>query len=500
MNKKEFKFVIVGGGSAGWITALYINNIFPESAVTVIESSDIGILGAGEGTTPHFVDFLNDVKININEFIKETKATVKQGIKFTNWHGDGSYYFHPFHDGSFDLQNDENIVHLLERLGDEKSTSDICLSDLCSQNSKVKFFNENNIIQNEGTYALHFDARLTAEYLKRVGLSRGIKLFDNIVVSFQQKENGNIESISLNDGSKILSDFIFDCTGFKRLILGDLLKGEWVNYQTSLPVNRALPFFLENTTEDIPPYTEAIAMKYGWIWKIPVQGRFGCGYVFDSSYATDEEIEKEIKSYFGDITIPRFFSFQAGCYKETWKNNVISLGLSSGFLEPLEATSIWVTINSLNHLKEKCLPGIFSDLNNYKNNYNSYVYNFNSQIKDFIQFHYLTKRNDSSFWKEYRTKNILSHKFKKLLTLGTADEIYCYLKDRLFFHFNSGIHVFAGVKYCDSKIFKQHVEQLKVINSFDYNHNFLNLKKQVSEFSNLKSIYHHSLLQLANNA
>ena len=243
-----FKYVIVGGGTAGWLTALFVKEKFPYSDVTVIASSEIGILGAGEGTTPPFMNFLAKIKINPNEIISNCLGTIKTGIKFNNWSGDTKHYFHNF-------------------LADTR----------------------------QGDSALHFDANLLAKYLQTVGIERGIKLVDNEVTDVCADSNNNITSLILKDKTSIDLDFVFDCSGFRRLIIGKHYNAKWTSYKKILPVDRAMPFFLQNDNTNLPVYTEAIALRHGWMWKIPVQGRYGCGYVFDSSRATDSEIKEEIE-------------------------------------------------------------------------------------------------------------------------------------------------------------------------------------------------------------
>jgi tryptophan halogenase len=195
---------------------------------------------------------------------------------------------------------------------------------------------------------------------------------------------------------------VFDCSGLHRLIIGKHFNTEWNAYDTMLPCNRALPFFIQ-TDEKKPEYTEAIAMRHGWVWKIPVQGRYGCGYVFDKRYVSDEEAISELKEKFGDITVPRSFEFKAGSYSKTWVNNCIAIGLSAGFTEPLEATSIWIQILSLRHYLLQHAAYVKCD-QNVVNSYNEYVGNINTFMAEFIHTHYLTRRQDSDFWREFKAE------------------------------------------------------------------------------------------------
>jgi tryptophan halogenase len=351
------KYTILGGGTAGWLTALFINKHYPNDDVTVIASSEIGILGAGEGTTPHFITFLNQLGIDEKDIYENCKATIKTGIKFTNWNGEGDEYYHNFNCIGPDL------------------------------------------------HALHFDASLLAKYFQSLAISRGVKLIDDEVVDIKCKENKDVESFILKSGNVEHTDFVFDCSGFRRLIIGGLYKSEWIEY--NMPCKRAIPFFLPNDNTNLPQYTESVAMKYGWIWKIPVQGRYGCGYVFDCTKTTDEEAKQEIRDYLGhDFVSPKTFNFNAGSYKDVWINNCLGVGLSSGFIEPLEATSIWIQIVTLNTFIE-CVGN--------KDKLNHDMKEMNEDILGFLYYHYMTKRTDSEFWSEFQKDNKMPEKLKMRL-------------------------------------------------------------------------------------
>jgi tryptophan halogenase len=511
MNYNDIKFLIIGGGTAGWIAAINTKKIFPENSVTVIESSNIGILGAGEGTTPHFVEFLRCMDVNIDDFIKSTKATIKDGIKFTNWHGDNEYYFHPFADGlnfevgghfntgkSFSV-GDEQTTFLntfsVENVANGKNFNDVILSDACARQNKTRIYVENEETKQNGSFALHFDARLVADYLKNFAIKMGVKHIDNEVISSNHHSlTHNVTSVILDNGNVIDCDFVFDCTGFARKLIGGIFKQNWIDYNESLPVDRALPFFIQNDKEVIPPYTEAIAMKYGWVWKIPVQGRYGCGYVFDSSYISDDDAKKELTDYFGDVEVPRSFSFKAGFYENVWVKNCVALGLSAGFIEPLEATSIWVTIIGLKKLLTKYRTGIFNNDVNVKKLFNDEMRKFNEEIKDFIQLHYLTYRNDSPFWKEYRTKNKIVNSILEYDNAKTVEQ-YLNLSLKNFPNFHP-YFVFAGVKFYNKDIFKNHFDTImKYPENKNYHANLKARMEHIQFFANFKAMDHYKLLQ-----
>ena len=410
-----FKCIVVGGGTAGWLSALYAQKYIPYVDITVIASSEIGILGAGEGTTPYFVNFLKEIDVPVDGVIKHAKGTFKNGIKFVNWNGDGKQYVHGFldnHGPNADLDFKDMAPLYLDSIVDDDNCNKVNLTSRISDEYKIKIKKDTD--DTCGEYALHFDANLLAKYLESVAISRGVKLIDDEVLTINNDNNGNVKSFDLKSGLNIEADFVFDCTGFKRLIIGNHFKTKWNSYKDVLPVNRAMPFFIEHDDTNIPPYTYAIAMKYGWVWKIPVQGRFGCGYVFDSSMVTDEQILEELTEYLGyEPTIPRVFNFEAGAYDQIWVKNCVAVGLSSGFIEPLEATSIWVAINTVRDVVNNLGKYVLESPKGmeYCNERNRVT---NEGIVSFLYFHYISKRQDSEFWKTFTTKNKMPEFIQKL--------------------------------------------------------------------------------------
>lgn len=353
------KFVIVGGGTAGWLTALYIKTKFPEDKVTVVASSEMGILGAGEGTTVQFMEYLAEVGLSKQDIIDNCRGTEKRSIKFVNWNGDGDEYFHYFVNGG---------------------------------------------------EAMHFDASLLAKYLQTVALSRGVVLIDDKVDGFQVDDDGNILSLHLEPDYFVSGDFFFDCSGFRKLIVGGFYKEPWIDYQ--MPCKRAIPFFLPNDGKNLPDYTESIAMKNGWVWKIPVNGRYGCGYVYDSNLTTDEEAKKEVEELLGFMPeFPNLFNFKPGCLKRSWVNNCVAIGLSSNFIEPLEATSIWVQIMAL-----RMFVSVFGQ-EDAREKFNFDLECMNEDILCFIYLHYMSERKDTEFWKNFQESNKIPEKLEHRLLL-----------------------------------------------------------------------------------
>jgi len=361
------KVVIIGGGTAGWLSSLVVNKFWKDTNVTLVESSKIGILGAGEGGTSNFGKMLSLLDINQNEFFEKTKSTVKGGLHLYNWTG-----------------NNELSKHL--------------------------FFGDGPNEINK-SYAYHFDARLVAQYFKEIAINRGVNWVDG-EVSEIKNENGIISELQLKDGRTIDLDFVFDCSGFAKIIIDGVHKEEWIGYTDYLMMNKALAFFLpqENKYQlNDKTYTEMVSMDCGWMFKIPLQHRWGCGYVFNDKYITVEDAKKEIEKRLGhEVTLQKVFDFNPGTHKRSWIGNSISIGLSYGFIEPLEATSLMSTIMQLKKL---------IDLNfdeQYVERYNKWCYQINEQNLNFIRYHYLCERDDTQFWKDCTSMPIPS-KLKKIL-------------------------------------------------------------------------------------
>jgi tryptophan halogenase len=407
---KNFKFVIVGGGSAGWMAAIYLKNYFPETDITVIASSEYGILGAGEAVAPDIFDFLSETQIPAHHFITATKATIKNEGLFTNWNGDGGSYRSPVGQNAYGYQfagdmHTGRSMFELDYIAQGKNLDELHLATLLTKRGKVPFVASDQTPITE--IGMHMDANLGAKFLKETALKRNIKLIDSKVVDFDTDEENVLTQVILEDGTKIPCDFVFDCSGFRKLIIGNYYKSEWVSYQKYLPVNRAIPFFEQHSGTNIRCYTEAIAMKYGWMWKTPVQDRYGYGYVFDSRFISEDQAKQEIDEYMGyEVVSPQTFRFDPGSFKTPWVNNCIALGLSAGFIEPLEGTAIFSTLVSLRNFVERITYITLGDKKVIEK-YNGIIGTLNKSFLEFLQFHYITKRKDTEFWRDFKTNNEL---------------------------------------------------------------------------------------------
>jgi len=402
------KIAIVGGGAGGYIAALLFKEKYPDYEITVIDSSKIGILGAGEGTTPVFHDTLIDLNISIEDFVKETKATVKNGIKFIGWGIEKDFYFHSF-------DNKEIKINFLDKQNKKNSLLSYTIlndTNLDSINAQAQASYKNNVFLEK--HAWHVDARLLAIFLNKEAVKRGIAIIDGVVDEIIFNELNEIKSLSID--KKIFNfDFYIDSSGFKRLIIGKHYKSEWIDTSKTLPCDSALAFFMYDQKPMM--HTEAIAMEYGWAWRIPLQHRFGCGYVYDSKYITKEDAIKEVKGKFGNnVEIVNHFNFSSGYYKSPLIKNCLAIGLSSSFFEPLEATAIHSSIVMCRRFIKFYFDEYIKDKNEkISNKYNNEINTLNEDILCFLYFHYITNKKNTNFWKNFTTDNFFPKKTKTYL-------------------------------------------------------------------------------------
>jgi hypothetical protein len=425
--------IIVGGGTAGWTAAhQFINKTSDKVKITLISSEEIPIIGVGESTTGRFNDLINlpnnISNLSENSFLKETESTFKIGIKHTDWYKIGKSFYSPIGD------NYENeikypstdydcfrIFHIAEKLNYDKS-----LQSQLMRNNKLHFLNNDDKktnIYNQKTFipvAYHLDTYKTVQYLKKkaIQVTSKFSYIEDEVLKINQDEKGFVISVETKKNKLIKGDLFIDCTGFKRLLIEKLFDNKFISYQNELMVNRAMPFYIENKkNEPIRNYTHAWAQKYGWMWQIPTQKRLGCGYVYNDSYITPEQAQKEIENVLGHKIEPlNDIKFEAGRLEKLWTKNVLSTGLSSGFVEPLEATSIHNTIMQISHFIENYFKEDMPfECELFEKQYNSEMNEMWDKIKDFIVFHYITPRKDTEFWKKASNPKRRSDKLKILL-------------------------------------------------------------------------------------
>ena len=393
------EIVVVGGGTAGWLAALMISKIKPEHTVTVIESSKIGIIGAGEGSTGSLTTIVQNEMYNLGcveqDFVKECDATLKLGIKHINWNKDVSgHYIAPI-DGS-PTSNDRCDIVFQHALG----YRDQNLLHLATELGYKIHHNKNSFVEKDGNHAYHFDAHKVGKYFKKISNTAHIDSeVENVILN---SETGWVEKLKLSNGQTIQGDMFIDASGFNQILM-KAVGGKWKSYKENLPVNSALPFLLPyEEDEKIEPVTNAWAQNNGWCWQIPTLHRRGCGYVFCDDFVTPEQAQDELEKTIGKKVDPiRLLKFESGRQDKLWIKNVLSVGLCAAFAEPLEATSIHTTIMQLKHFVFGCLSDTAeitcndAQIDSY-NNVNGHLYD---TVKDFLVAHYTCGRNDTEFWK-----------------------------------------------------------------------------------------------------
>lgn len=416
------KVVIVGGGTAGWIAAAAMSKLLPESIkVTLIESEQIGTVGVGEATIPQVLRLNGILGIDERDFLRETKATFKLGIEFNNWGQKGDSYLHTFGDTGINLSN-LNFHHYWLRhqdlqAGDGLNHSfwDYSLHHRAAYAHKFAHMNTvGNTPMTGLAYAYHFDAGLYANFLRRYAEAKGVTRIEGRVVDTQlDASTGHIRAVTLEDGSSVEGELFIDCSGFRALLIGQALGVKYQDWSRWLPCNRALAIPTQSTAP-LLPYTKATAHDAGWQWRIPLQHRTGNGHVFCDTF-TDEDTA--LKTLLENLDAPptadpKKLYFTTGRREEFWHKNCISLGLASGFLEPLESTSIHLIQSNVSRLIE-----LFPDKGFTASNiaeYNRVVSKEYETVRDFLILHYhRTEREDTAFWRYCKNMDVpdsLSHK------------------------------------------------------------------------------------------
>lgn len=435
------RVVIVGGGTAGWMTAAALSTVLRNDQCTIelIESDEIGIVGVGEATIPAIHDFNKKIGLDEADFMCCTNATFKLGIEFVNWTKFGDRYFHPFGTYGYDM-NGVGFHHYwlkMRELGDQTPYNEYCVPYVAAKLGRFALpQTESRSVLSTYSYAFHFDASLYARYLRVVAERRGVIRTEGKIVDVSVRgEDGFIEAVRLENGQSITGDLFIDCSGFRALLIEKTLRTGYECWQHWLPCDRAVAVPSENP-ETLDPFTRATAQSAGWQWRIPLQHRTGNGHVYCSEFMSDDEATSTmLKNLEGDpVGEPRILNFVAGKRKQTWKRNCVAIGLSGGFLEPLESTSIYLIQAAIFKLIERFPNQRFHEPD---------IADFNAQmslkfdqVRDFIILHYkATSRSDSEFWNYCRTMPIpetLEYKMQSFRERGHA----VYSKRELFVETN----------------------------------------------------------------
>ena len=432
------KVVIAGGGTAGWLAAVALSHQFRDQLeITLVESEQIGTVGVGESTVPPIRAFHRFLQIDEREFLREVAGTFKLSISFENWRRPGERYIHPF-----GITGQDTLVCAFhhfwlesQRRGLQSSLGDYCLETGASLQDRFAITPQIN-------YAYHFDAGLYARFLRRIAEGYGLRRIEGKIQQVRQNaDDGSVEAIVLEDGQVIEGDLFIDCTGFRGLLIEQTLQTGYEDWNQWLPSDRAVAVQTESVGPPVP-YTRAIAHEAGWRWHIALQHRVGCGFVFSSRHMSDDEARaKLLRDVEGPpIREPWLVPFRSGRRLKAWNKNVVSLGLASGFIEPLESTSIHLTISSVMRLltlfpTRRMEPALIDS-------YNEVGRAEMEHVRDFIILHYHANQRDEPMWQQCREMELpesLAHRIA-----SWRERAHAWQTSNELFRVDSWTHVMLG--------------------------------------------------------
>jgi tryptophan halogenase len=404
--------VVVGGGTAGWMAAAALSRLLDKGSVSIalVESDEIGTVGVGEATIPPLIAYNNMLGINEDEFLAATQGTFKLGIEFVDWGVPGTRYFHPFGQHGQDFRGVHfHQLYLRER--SRRPLDDVSAWSMSSTAAALGRFArpgpDARLPLSQLLYAFHFDAGLYARFLRGRAEAEGVRRVEGrIVDSALDGTSGHVRSVTLADGTTLEGDLFIDCSGFRGLLIEQKLATGYEDWSRWLPCDRAVavPSLYSGQPD---PFTRSTARAAGWQWRSPLQHRMGNGIVYSSDYMTDSEAEALLLANLeGEpLAEPRRLSFTAGRRRLAWNANVVSLGLSSGFIEPLESTSIHLIQSGIVKLLALFPDRRFNPVE--RDEYNRQMQDVYEDCRDFIILHYkATQRRDSPFWDYCRTMEV----------------------------------------------------------------------------------------------
>lgn len=446
--------LVIGGGNAGYISALMLKKAFPSKNIGVIYSKKVGTIGVGESSSEHIADFCKYCDIPKLSFILKAKSTFKKGIFFENWAEED--FLHnieePFADVNLNrffyyqqVVVNQRPNYELQRSWENKINLDVFKDD-----------------DDSPTNQFHFDTQALNDYLKELCIERGIILLEDNIVDFSvDAETGRI--ISVKGSQDYAADFFIDCSGFSRLLVNKKLGVKWKSYSEYLPLNSAIAFATEEMDE-YNVYTKSTARDYGWSWKIPTQDRTGNGYVFCDRFINEDQAHEEMERVYGHkIDVAKTFKFDPGRLEKAWYKNCYAVGLSQSFIEPLEATALGSVVQQM-------FAFIHTFPSNSVEECNELVNGIFDNMFDFVQAHYLVKKEDTPFWREVKNDLKITTSLQTTLEkwkrrFPQADDILC--RFGMFYAINY-IPILHGLKWFDIDVMGNEANHLMPIEIFDY--------------------------------
>ena len=464
---RKNSIIVLGGGTAGLVSALMLKRNF-NIEVTIIKSNEIGIIGVGEGSTEHWIEFINYCRIDWKELIRETDATVKYGIYFTNGWSKQNYYHNVFADRLVTLSQYE--YSFLDAVASNKS-----------QISTTDEYSLKNLVLNKyekSPNQFHFNTFKLNQYLLKKCLERNIKIIDDTINEVELDNNG---IKNLKGSRDYNANFYIDCTGFKRLLISKL-GAKWKSYSNHLFMNEAIAF-PTGDTEEYTPYTEARKMNAGWLWRIPTFGRWGNGYVYNNNLITKDQAVEEVEKQYGHkIEVAKNVKFEPGALDRAWIKNCLAVGLCANFVEPLEASSIGTTIQQMWLFSHYFLNQKETFINEYNNKLDIIMKN----IRDFILIHYLNEPN-------LNLPDDLKEKLDRWKERPPIDEEFSDCRYLLFWAKNY-VQVLHGMNFWNSNQMRQYLDNFNPVNISELNINYNNNNIEYIETMSNNSISHKQWL------
>ncbi|MFT7561063.1 MAG: hypothetical protein ACI93R_002988 [Flavobacteriales bacterium] len=464
MNIPE-SIIIAGGGTAGWMAANLLQHAWPKTIITLVESAEIGVIGVGEGSTPYLKTFFKNLGISDAEWMPKCNATYKAGIDFSAWSETPGYkkYFHPFFS---ELDIEPATSFFTNALAQRRGDAVYAHPDFHFVSTQIAKQYRAPIpvrpLGHELDYGYHFDSSLLGVFLKERAISLGLIRIEDTVINVELDADGCISSLLTKINGEVKAEFFVDCTGFRSLLMGENLKVPFKSFKNNL-VNNAAVAISTPLADDmpIPSQTSSKALSHGWAWGIPLTNRFGNGYVYSDTHINATDAEAEFRAHLNisgdaDITV-KHLKMKVGRLEKHWHKNCLAVGLSQGFIEPLEATALMLTQYTIDSFI-KCagenvgsMTAVVAEKNREK--FNGKINNVIEGIRDYIVTHYkLNSRSDSEYWREAREEIQISNNLSALLSSWQKsgeefEETLSVLKNNLIYHRASWYVILSGMGF-----------------------------------------------------